>query len=166
MTDLFYFAYGSNMDLKQMRSRVGYVNIAETYVLEDHRLTFNGGLYNAGFANIEEANGQTVEGVLYQLDDHQIWRLDGFEGWPNAYKKMYWNIDQGVAFAYYSVDNGFSHLGKRRFLPQLKPKPTLDYLNRIIDASFEHKLKKTYESLIDYKNANYTLKRKSIKKSL
>jgi gamma-glutamylcyclotransferase (GGCT)/AIG2-like uncharacterized protein YtfP len=83
---MLYFAYGSNLDLDQMRLRVPGVGVVGVAMLPDHRLTFP--LFSEGWgggaAGVTHAHGQTVWGVLYEVSEEGLAALDRYEGWKGA----------------------------------------------------------------------------------
>lgn len=82
---IWYFAYGSNMNERLFRER-RHMTPIETRIgrLDDYRLVFSvaGGMRpgTTAPANIVEAAGRKVHGVLYQLPLHKFARLDNSEG--------------------------------------------------------------------------------------
>ncbi len=82
---MWYFAYGGNMSERVFVQRRG-IRPAETRTgrLDGYRLVFTvaGGMRPgvSAPANIIEAPGQTVHGVLYRLPLRQFVRLDASEG--------------------------------------------------------------------------------------
>jgi len=72
----YYFAYGSNMWAAQMAERcprsvkVGHAR------LQDYRWIIS----TRGYANVVQAKGDEVEGILYTLTKIDEAALDGFEG--------------------------------------------------------------------------------------
>lgn len=92
MTVSWYFAYGSNMNPARMAARgMQYVE-STSAVLTDWRLCFNKraeGREGIAFANIVEARGERVEGVLYRLvRQAEIRRMDPYEGYPRRYRRI------------------------------------------------------------------------------
>jgi gamma-glutamylcyclotransferase (GGCT)/AIG2-like uncharacterized protein YtfP len=79
---MYYFAYGSNMNLEHMRRLCGWhVKVLGVAVLPD----FDFGPDTRGFANIKAAAGKKVYGVLFEVDQHCIDTLDDFEGHPEVF---------------------------------------------------------------------------------
>ena len=56
MEDRYYFAYGSNMNLEQMKYRCPAAEVVENVRLEDYRLAFRGSVTNG---NIQIYGGDT-----------------------------------------------------------------------------------------------------------
>lgn len=90
---MLYFAYGSNLDLDQIRVHVPNVAVVGLASLADHRLTFP--LYYEGWgggtAGVAHAHGETVWGALYELDEAGLAALDRYEGWkgPGDHHNLY-----------------------------------------------------------------------------
>lgn len=76
-----YFAYGANLNKKDMAHRCPGAKPIGAATLKDHRLTFR------GVADIEAAPGETVHGAVWVIDDQHLARLDRFEGCPNFYTR-------------------------------------------------------------------------------
>ena len=80
---VWYFAYGSNMNLQRMMDRSAYFTQRKRGILHGHRLVFNkiSGKYPGhGVANVVAERGYDVVGILYEVDRPGIEALDGFEG--------------------------------------------------------------------------------------
>lgn len=88
MENLFYFAYGSNMNLEQMEYRCPAAKVAGTVRLEDYRLAFCGGSAGNGVATIFPEKGSQVEGVLWEITPECEQSLDRYEGYPRLYGKQ------------------------------------------------------------------------------
>lgn len=90
MGRVLYFAYGSNLDDDQMRSRCPSAREVGRAVLGNHALTFGGFSHRWGgaVASVLRAPGGRVEGVLYQIDEGDVRALDRFEGHPFAYERV------------------------------------------------------------------------------
>ncbi|MPM95138.1 hypothetical protein SDC9_142289 [bioreactor metagenome] len=80
-----YGAYGSNMNLEQMRHRCPKAKIIAIGVLEDYKLTFRGRY--KGVANIEPCKGRKVPIVLWEITKECESALDIYEGYPTLYVK-------------------------------------------------------------------------------
>lgn len=81
-SDNLYFAYGSNMDEKQMLRRCPDAKLVGVARLNGWRLKFAGysRTWGGGVADLTPARGKHVDGVLYRVSDEDIERLDGYEG--------------------------------------------------------------------------------------
>jgi len=67
-----YFAYGSNLSKSQMTKRVGNWENPEKCVAEGYRLTFD----SRGYADIISDRNSKVYGVIYELTEEQMCKLD------------------------------------------------------------------------------------------
>ncbi|MBT7553143.1 gamma-glutamylcyclotransferase [bacterium] len=91
-TDLFYFAYGSNMNKQRMSDRCGsehFTDLGKGY-LDDWSFYF----YGRKYANIKPKNNSVVEGVLFEIDEDCLQSLDRVEGYPHVYQRDIVDIRQ------------------------------------------------------------------------
>lgn len=89
---MLYFAYGSNMDWDQMKSRCPSSRFVGLAVLRDHRLAFTRYSKNrkCGVADAVPDEGKMVWGVVYEIDDRGVGPLDAAEGYrPGRHKNAY-----------------------------------------------------------------------------
>jgi gamma-glutamylcyclotransferase (GGCT)/AIG2-like uncharacterized protein YtfP len=86
---MYYFAYGTNMSESRMRALTPFTK-REGARLEGYRLVFNK-QSNAdprmGFANVVPDRDSSVEGVLYEVDEAGLGKLDISEGSPDHYSR-------------------------------------------------------------------------------
>lgn len=138
-----YFAYGSNLDERQMADRCPSARLIAKGCLADHGLRFS--LYSAGWgagvADIVESPGEEVWGLLFSLTELDSEALDRFEGVPRHYQRVDVPIrsDQRVfqAFAYRAAH-------PRPFVP-----PSRAYLQIIQDAARRHDFPEAYNRMLD-----------------
>lgn len=86
-----YFAYGSNMDGDRLRERGVSFSRRQRAVLEGYRLVFNKRSSRnprEGYANIVKDEDGVVEGILYEIADGDIKKLDRYEGYPQHYERQ------------------------------------------------------------------------------
>ena len=81
-----YIAYGSNMNIEQMKRRCPDARSIGTGELIGYRLTFRGNRYS-GVANVEKAPGHSVPVVLWKISANDEKALDVYEGFPHLYHK-------------------------------------------------------------------------------
>ena len=86
MEKRYYLAYGSNLNVRQMRSRCPGARIVGTAKLEDSRLMFKGGR-NHSYLTVEPQEGFTVPVGGWEVTDDDERRLDRYEGFPSFYRK-------------------------------------------------------------------------------
>jgi gamma-glutamylcyclotransferase (GGCT)/AIG2-like uncharacterized protein YtfP len=83
---MLYFAYGSNLNLFQMKRRCKDSIFLKKINLKDFRLTFRS-KYRA--ADIEPKKNSIVPGGLFQISKNDEKKLDIYEDYPILYKKYY-----------------------------------------------------------------------------
>ncbi|POR38613.1 Uncharacterized protein TPAR_01186 [Tolypocladium paradoxum] len=82
----YYFAYGSNLHIKQMKRRCPNSRYIGRARLADYRWQIN----ERGYANVVAAEGRWVDGLVYEIDETDEAKLDINEGVSkNAYEKRY-----------------------------------------------------------------------------
>ena len=126
---MLYFAYGSNLNLFQMKRRCKDCIFLKKINLKDFRLTFRS-KYRA--ADIEPKKNSIVPGGLFDISKSDEKKLDVYEDFPNLYKKYY--------FYYY---------GKRVMTYIMVKKtsfrfPTVRYLNVVKRGYQDCKLNKKF----------------------
>ncbi|KAL6410393.1 Gamma-glutamylcyclotransferase-like protein [Ilyonectria robusta] len=85
----YYFAYGSNLHLRQMKRRCPGSKFIGCARLSHYRWQIN----ERGYANVVEAEGHWVDGLVYEIDEEDEARLDINEGVSkNAYTKRYMTV--------------------------------------------------------------------------
>ena len=82
MAAILYFAYGSNLDVSQMRERCPNSRPIGRARLQAHRLDFThlSRRWGGGAADIVPEPGDSVWGALYRLDRSDLDLLDHYEG--------------------------------------------------------------------------------------
>jgi hypothetical protein len=77
-SQLWYFAYGSNLDPDRFRDRVGEWSEHQQAILRDHELRFSGEVSSegGGGAIIQGAPGKVVYGGVYRITPEQIALMD------------------------------------------------------------------------------------------
>jgi gamma-glutamylcyclotransferase len=85
-----YFAYGSNLSLRQMRERCPQARRLCSARLPNWTLLFTGGSrsQSGGTATIRLQQGQQVLGGVYEIDAACLRSLDTHEGYPSVYDRM------------------------------------------------------------------------------
>jgi gamma-glutamylcyclotransferase (GGCT)/AIG2-like uncharacterized protein YtfP len=130
------------MLLLAIQWRVGHVKKIGTMTLHKYKLVFNTGA-DVAYANvIAGEKGDKVEGVLYDLDDEQIGKLDWCEGYPVNYQKKYFSNEEGhIVYMYVSSAKG--HLRNPRL-------PDRSYIIDLYNGAKENGLEDTRLFLKDY----------------
>lgn len=81
-----YIAYGSNLNLSQMKERCPTGGVIGTSEIKDFELVFKGSRTNA-VATIEPCEGSVVPVLVWDIKDGDEKTLDRYEGYPNLYGK-------------------------------------------------------------------------------
>ncbi len=82
----YYIAYGSNMNVEQMRHRCPRAVVVGTSTVKDYELLFRGGKRGA-VATIEPREGASVPVVIWSITPTDEKALDLYEGYPKLYEK-------------------------------------------------------------------------------
>ncbi|MDY5045534.1 gamma-glutamylcyclotransferase family protein [Phascolarctobacterium sp.] len=82
----YYIAYGSNLNVHQMKFRCPDATIAGTAVITGYRLMFKGSL-TGSYLTIEQAKGYKVPVGVWEVSEQDEINLDRYEGYPNFYYK-------------------------------------------------------------------------------
>jgi len=79
---MHYFAYGCNLNQKQMRERCPDSKPGFTVTLHHYRLVFVGWSrqWRGGVASIRSFRGEKVRGAIYEVSEEDLKRLDRIEG--------------------------------------------------------------------------------------
>ncbi|MEJ5297934.1 MAG: gamma-glutamylcyclotransferase family protein [Armatimonadota bacterium] len=131
---VLYFAYGSNMDCSQMRCRCRSARFKGIAVLPDHKLAFprKSQSRRGGVAGAVAEDGAEVWGVLYEISESDLPKLDCCEGFVENRAANYYVrktcqvfLDGDPAapmevWTYFAVPQPGKHL------------PSSDYLQQII----------------------------------
>jgi gamma-glutamylcyclotransferase (GGCT)/AIG2-like uncharacterized protein YtfP len=102
---LLYFAYGSNLNLTQMKRRCPDSVPIANVKLKGYRLVFN------RVADIVESSYDIVHGAIYEVSGRDIKNLDIYEDFPRLYTKIKVDVeddagDMHKAFVYVMVVKG------------------------------------------------------------
>ena len=77
--NIFYFAYGSNMNPERIRQRIPFARVIGKAEIHGWKLT------ERLYADIDRERGGRVEGVLYLVSPSELRQLDAYEGYPRVY---------------------------------------------------------------------------------
>lgn len=92
MSKRYYIAYGSNLNIPQMRMRCPGARIIGTSVIEDYQLLFKGSK-TGSYLTIEPTEGAEVPVVIWEVTETDEKVLDRYEGYPNFYYKKEMTLD-------------------------------------------------------------------------
>ena len=82
----YYLAYGSNLNVQQMRYRCPDATIFGTAEIPDYQLLFKGSM-TGFYLTIEKKEGSTVPVAVWEVSECDERNLDAYEGCPNFYYK-------------------------------------------------------------------------------
>lgn len=87
---MYYFAYASNLNKKQMKERCLMAKPVAVVTLHHYRLVFSGWSRNwrGGLATIQPFRGEKVPGAIYELSEEDMKRLDRYEDCPATYSRL------------------------------------------------------------------------------
>ncbi len=135
-----YFAYGSNLFLDKLELRAGKVGILGPHTMYGWKLAFNAGRGNMCYANIIPTGNYEdyVDGMVYELTDHQLRMLDGFEGAPECYTRLIHRYGTGELHVYAVINPHYQHktdIGKEIF-------PSKSYIQTMMAGAKNWNLKR------------------------
>lgn len=99
---MLYFAYGSNMEWRQLKGRCPSARFEGVASLNDHRLAFTrrSAKRGCGVADVVPDEGEVVWGAVFEIDDRDVGRLDAAEGYsPGRAKNSYRREERHVFVA-------------------------------------------------------------------
>lgn len=82
----YYIAYGSNLNIQQMKRRCPDARVVGTATLQGWRLFFKGSK-TGSFLTIEQAEGYEVPVAVWEVSGRDEQNLDIYEGFPTFYYK-------------------------------------------------------------------------------
>ncbi len=86
MEKRYYIAYGSNLNIPQMRMRCPGARIIGTSVIENYQLLFKGSK-TGSYLTIEPKEGYSVPVAVWSVSESDELALDHYEGYPHFYYK-------------------------------------------------------------------------------
>ena len=114
---MLYFAYGSNLNLFQMKRRCKDSVFIKKYELKGYRLNFRS-KYRA--ADIEKSKNSLVPGALFEISKSDEKKLDVYEDYPILYKKLYFTFYNKTVMTYIMVNKTEFRYPTERYLNVVK----------------------------------------------
>ena len=114
---MLYFAYGSNLNLFQMKRRCKDSVFLKKYELKVYRLNFRS-KYRA--ADIEKSKNSLVPGALFEISKSDEKKLDVYEDFPVLYKKLYFPYYNQKVMTYIMVNKTEFRYPTERYLNVVK----------------------------------------------
>ena len=119
---MLYFAFGSNLNQKQMKRRCKDSKYIGCYSLKNYKLVFRNYFLGGGVADIQKDKNSTVLGAIYKISKRDEKELDVYEDYPKTYIKKYFKI-LGKKVMFYYMPKKTMHVP-----------PSKRYLNLIIQG--------------------------------
>ena len=87
---MYYFAYASNLNRKQMAERCPGNKPLYRAVLPNYKLIFTGWSrqYRSSTASVKPFQGDKVSGAVYDISEQCLQRLDRYENAPTVYNRL------------------------------------------------------------------------------
>lgn len=134
---MLYFAYGSNMNWRQIIERCPSVRFVGIALLPDHKLAFTRKSIKrgCGVADAVPEHDQKMWGVVYEINDLDVGKLDASEGYrPGRLKNSYFRRECMVLL---DGDDQqplavFTYFGDPQPNP---PLPNIEYKNLILSGA-------------------------------
>ena len=82
----FYLAYGSNLNVRQMKLRCPTERVVGTAEIKNYELLFKGS-QTGSYLTIEPKKGGIVPVAVWEVQEQDVRRLDAYEGFPKFYYK-------------------------------------------------------------------------------
>ena len=114
---MLYFAYGSNLNLFQMKRRCKDSVFLKKYELKGYKLNFRS-KYRA--ADIEKSKNSLVLGALFEISKSDEKKLDVYEDYPILYKKLYFSYYSKRVMTYIMVNKTEFRYPTERYLNIIK----------------------------------------------
>ena len=92
MLKRYYLAYGSNLNIRQMKYRCPSARVVGTAELKDYRLLFKGSK-TGSYLTIEPKEGMSVPVGVWEVSAEDETALDRYEGFPDFYYKKELMLD-------------------------------------------------------------------------
>lgn len=145
-----YFAYGSNLDQVQMAQRCPGVKLIGPAQLTGHRICFprRSPVRGCAVASVESHADSIVWGVIYELDDEDVSRLDAREGYdpvnPSAINR-YLRIDVSVQHPPKTTTKAMTYVA----VPDdTNGRPSAEYMKHIIGGAVAHGFPDDYVQML------------------
>lgn len=148
-----YFAYGSNMLQSRLEARVGKVVKIGVAEIPGARIAFDYTFNEQSFANFLPNEGTSIKGVIYQLTEQQINRLDICEGADLGVEEFYNRYSCDIAGMEIQI-----YISTNR-KPEFTSPVSQDYIDTMIAGYKENKIKHKKNLGIPVKHINNKLKK-------
>ena len=140
MKRVLYFAYGSNMLSKRLRSRIGFVNTLGLAFLKDRKVVFNKrGKDGSGKANLVQSPGDITWGALYEINVEGLDKLDKLESGYARVNIQVWLPGNNMVEAVTYISDNLTN----------DPRPYKWYKEIVLSGAREHNLPQDYIAYLE-----------------
>ena len=127
----YYIAYGSNLNVPQMRWRCPDARIIGTGEIRDYELLFKGSM-TGSYLTIEKAEGESVPVTVWEVSGEDEKALDRYEGYPRFYYKKDMRIAvKGIRTGKTRVRDAFVYIMNEQSEPGI---PTEGYYRTCLEG--------------------------------
>ena len=152
MKNKIYIAYGSNLNLKQMKYRCPDSRVLGTAMLLDYELEFR------GVATIVPKKGASVPILLWEISPQDEKALDCYEGFPNLYRKEEYETElngrkiTGMAYVMNRGQISAPNIGYLQIITQGYRENHMDmiFLNQAVNNSVRKELCEETEEISEF----------------
>lgn len=110
MEKRYYIAYGSNLNIRQMRMRCPSARLIGTSAIEDYELLFKGS-QTGSYLTIESKVGTSVPVAVWSVTEEDELALDRYEGFPTFYYKAEMKLPiKGIKTGKVRIRNTFVYI--------------------------------------------------------
>lgn len=141
MSELWYFAYGSNLSVEQMKNRTKELGVYSRVKLYGYRLAFNKrGKDGTSKANLVAHPGGVVWGVAYRLSTEALKLMDRHEGVASGhYQRLIVEVHTDLGHTLEAV----AYIAQTAYLDHALA-PSSQYLQTILQGARHHGLPEAY----------------------
>ena len=136
---MYHFAYGSNLNHKQMNRRCPDNKFIKRAYLDNYKFVYDGHSKNwegGAVANILESADSIVWGGLYEISKSDLESLDNCEGFPDSYDRKELKVEDDHGNIYKAIT--YFRIGEKIGIPSDK------YKKIIIDGTKDCNLPDNY----------------------
>ena len=108
----YYLAYGSNLNLKQMKERCPSAHLIGTSFLNGYRLIYKGTADDSSYLTIEAYDGACVPIGVFEVSKSDMLILDQYEDYPTIYSKKIVSLifdNKEIKALIYIMNDGFDY---------------------------------------------------------
>lgn len=125
MNSIYHFAYGSNLNHKQMNCRCVDNEFIKRVYLDNYKFVYDGYSSNRGgaVANILKSADSIVWGGLYEISKSDLANLDRHERYPKSYGRKELEVKDDQGNIYKAIT--YFRIGEKVGIPSNKYRKTV-----------------------------------------